>query len=431
MDILIAITKFIADNIFSQPAFLVGLIAMIGLILQRKAFSDVVTGTLKTAVGFLIMAKGADIVVDALLKFTPILQAAFKMEKSLFDAFGGAGLGTLMSNYGSAAALIMTFGFLFHVVLARITKMKYIYLTGHLMFWISLVLVAVMLEVAPKVSITAMVVTGSIIAGVYWTIQPAFTQPLMRKVTGSDELALGHTSATGAWLSGMLGKYVGKPENSTEKITLPKSMTFFRDVTVATAVVIGIVVVIAALVAGPAKVASGNLNYVVYALMQGFVFAVGITVLLVGVRMVLGEIVPAFRGIALKIVPGARPALDCPIVFDYAPTAVLVGFLSAFVVFMICMVVFGAIGWAVIVPPMIMLFFPGGTCGVFGNAVGGVRGAILGGVILGLFLAFGQAITAPMLSYTAPELAQLADPDWYLIIWIFKPLLSLILPLFG
>ncbi len=431
MDIIINIAKFIADNIFSQPSLLVGLIAMVGLIAQRKAFSDVVTGTLKTAVGFLIMAKGADIVVDALLKFTPILQAAFNMEKSLFDAFGGAGLGTLMGNHGSTAALIMTFGFLFHVVLARITRLKYIYLTGHLMFWISLVLVAVMLEINPNTSVLAMVVVGSIIAGVYWTIQPAWIQPLMRKVTGTDELAYGHTSATNVWLAGTLGKYVGKADDSTEKLQLPKSLTFFRDVTVATAVVIAIVTVIAALVAGPAKVESGTLNYVVFAALQGLTFAVGIAVLLTGVRMVLGEIVPAFRGIALKIVPGARPALDCPITFDYAPTAVLVGFISAFVVFMVCMIVFGAIGWAVIVPPMIMLFFPGGAGGVFGNATGGVRGAILGGVILGLFLAFGQAITAPMLSTTSPELAQLADPDWYLIVWIFKPVLSLILPLFG
>ncbi len=431
MDFLLKIATFIADNIFSQPSLLIGLIAMVGLIAQRKAFSDVVTGTLKTTVGFLILVKGADIVVDALLKFTPILQAAFKMEASLFDAFGGAGLGNLIGNHGSTAALIMTFGFLLHVVLARFTKAKYIYLTGHLMFWISLVLVAVMLEVAPNTSNTAIVVTGSIIAGVYWTLQPALTQPLMRKITGGDELALGHTSASTAWMSGKLGKYVGNPENSSENLKLPAYLNFFRDVTVATAVVIGVVVVIAALFAGPASVDSGSLNYIVFSLLQGLTFAVGIAVLLTGVRMVLGEIVPAFRGIAMKIVPGARPALDCPIVFDYAPTSVLVGFVSAFVVFMICMVIFGAIGWAVIVPPMIMLFFPGGTCGVFGNITGGLRGAILGGVILGLFLAFGQAITAPMLSTTAPELAQLADPDWYLIIWIFKPLLSFILPLFG
>lgn len=431
MDILISITKFIADNIFSQPALLVGLIAMVGLIAQGKGFSDIVTGTLKTAVGFLIMVKGADIVVDALLKFTPILQAAFKMEQSLFDAFGGAGLGQLMGNHGSTAALIMTFGFLLHVLLARFTKAKYIYLTGHLMFWISLVMVAIQLEIAPNAPLPVIVGIGSVVAGVYWTVQPALTQPFMRKITGGDELALGHTSASTAWLSGVLGSRVGNPADSTENLKLPAYLNFFRDVTVATAVVIGVVVVVAALFAGPDAVSSGSLNYLVFSFLQGMTFAVGIAVLLTGVRMVLGEIVPAFRGIAMKIVPGAKPALDCPIVFDYAPTAVLVGFISAFVVFMICMVVFGAIGWAVIVPPMIMLFFPGGTCGVFGNATGGMRGAILGGVLMGLFLAFGQAITAPMLSTTAPELAQLADPDWYLLIWIFKPLLSLVLPLFS
>ena len=433
MDVLVSIASFIADNIFSQPALLVGLIAMVGLIVQRKGFSDVLVGTLKTAVGFLIMAKGADIVVEALLALTPILQGAFGMEVSLLEVFGGAGLGTLMANYGSAAALIMTFGFLFHVLLARFTKFKYIYLTGHLMFWISLVLVAVQLEINPNTSITTMVVAGSIIAGVYWTIQPAFTQGLMRVVTGGDELALGHTSASGVWLAGKLGKFVGSPENSTEDLELPAWLGFFRDVTVATAVVIALVVVIAALFAGPAIVQplAGGLNYIIFSAMQGLTFAVGIAVLLLGVRMVLGEIVPAFRGIAMKIVPGAKPALDCPITFDYAPTAVLFGFLACFVVFMICMVVFGAIGWTVIVPPMIMLFFVGGTAGVFGNATGGVRGAILGGVIIGLFLAFGQAITMPMLSNTAPELAQLADPDWYIIIWIFKPIFSLLSGILG
>jgi PTS system ascorbate-specific IIC component len=431
METVIKITQFIADNIFSQPALLIGLIAMIGLMVQGKSSSDVIKGGVKTVVGFLIIVKGSDIVVDALLKFTPILQAAFGMKASLFDAFAGAGLGNLTAKYGGVAALIMTFGFLVNVLIARFTKFKYIYLTGHLLYWVALVLVAVQLEVNPNASTLSMVITGSIIAGIYWTLQPALTQKFMRIITGGDELALGHTSASTAWLSSVLGKFVGKKENSTEDIKLPKWLDFFRDVTVATAVTIGIVVFIAALVAGPEAVNSGSINFIVFALLQGFIFAVGIAVLLMGVRMVLGEIVPAFRGIAMKIVPGAKPALDCPIVFDYAPTAVLIGFLSAFVVFMICMVVFGAIGWTVIVPPMIMLFFPGGTCGVFGNATGGVKGAILGGVILGLFLAFGQAITLPMLSKTAPELAQLADPDWYLIIWIFKPIIGLVSGLFG
>lgn len=41
----------------------------------------------------------------------------------------------------------------------------------------------------------------------------------------------------------------------------------------------------------------------------------GVYILLAGVRLLLGEIVPAFRGIAMKLVPDAIPALDCQFSF--------------------------------------------------------------------------------------------------------------------
>ena len=49
-------------------------------------------------------------------------------------------------------------------------------------------------------------------------------------------------------------------------------------------------------------------------------------VILAGVRLILGEIVPAFKGISERLVPNSKPALDCPIVYTYAPNAVLIGF---------------------------------------------------------------------------------------------------------
>lgn len=430
MEIVMTIAQWIADNIFGQPAFMIGIVALIGLIVQGKSFSQVVTGTMKTIVGFLIIVAGTGIVTNALVTFTPILQAAFGFTDPVIPETA-IGVDQMMAQYGSVAALIMTFGFLLHIVLARFTKFKFIYLTGHLMFWIALVLTTIMIEINPETAQWKIVLIGSVIAGIYWTLQPALTQPIMRKLTGNDTLAYGHTSASSSWLSAQIGKIkgLGNPENSTEDMQLPEAFSFFRDVTVATAFVISIVVLIASFFAGKETMISlsGGVDPSIFSILQGFNFAVGIGIMLYGVRMILGEIIPAFRGIAMKVVPGAVPALDCPIVFDYAPTAVIFGFLATFGTFLVCMLIFGATGFAVIIPPMIMIFFVGAPAGVFGNAYGGVRGALIGGVVVGLWLAFGQAITAPMLSHTAPELAQLADPDWYLIIWLFKPILSLIL----
>lgn len=67
-----------------------------------------------------------------------------------------------------------------------------------------------------------------------------------------------------------------------------------------------------------------------FSIMQSITFAAGVYIILQGVRMVIAEIVPAFKGISDKLVPNARPALDCPVIFPYAPNAVLVGFLSSF-----------------------------------------------------------------------------------------------------
>ncbi|MCK9906500.1 PTS ascorbate transporter subunit IIC, partial [Frankia sp. Cpl3] len=106
--------------------------------------------------------------------------------------------------------------------------------------------------------------------------------------------------------------------------------------------------------------------------------------------MFIGEIVPAFNGIATKLVPGAKPALDCPVVFPFAPNAVILGFLGAFIGALIWLVVLGKTVGYVFVPTMIVLFFHAATAGVFGNVTGGVRGALLGGFLTATVVSWGQ-----------------------------------------
>jgi PTS system ascorbate-specific IIC component len=418
-------------DIVGQPALLVGIIAALGLILQGKSFAAIFAGGVKTTVGYLIITGGAGMVVGVLNStLSPLIQAAFGLVAPAAEA-GGIGYTTFLEVWGGYATLAVAIGFVVNLILARLTPFKYIYLTGHLMIGMANRLFVAFLVGWPFIAPGTLTLIVGVLCGIYWTLQPWYIAKDMNKVTGTDELGYGHTSSLNCWLAAKLGKYVGSPEDSTEDLEMPESLEFFKDTTVSLGFVLGLVTLVVALVAGPEATGalSGGRNYIIYALVQGITFGAGITVMLYGVRMIIGELVPAFRGIAKKLVPGAKPALDCPIVFPYAPTAVLVGFVSAFVAFLVCMFLFGAMGWGVIIPPMIMLFFPGGAGGVYGNSTGGWKGAILGGVICGVLLAIGQLVLGYATIDTVPFFAQTADPDTHLIPWLAVQV-SRLLPLF-
>jgi PTS system ascorbate-specific IIC component len=438
VDALRTLLEFIANNILGQVPILIGLIVLLGLLLQRKTFRETVEGTVRAALGVQILFIGVGVFVAGLQAFQAVVSSAFR----LTPPSSTNTLANFLTQRGGDVTLIITVGFLFHLILVAILRRYFqvglVYLTGHLMFWMSVVVAAAFVEVFPNLDTLTMVLAGSVVVAIYWTIQPLYIDPFMRRVTGHDQFGYGHTSSSAAWLAGALGRFVGDRErHDSEKISLPDSLAFFKDINVSTFVVITVIMLLAAIFADPKVVAdqaakeSSSLNPYVWTLIAGLKFAGGIAILLFGVRMFLAEMVPAFKGISDRLIPGARPALDVPVVFPYAPTAVMIGFLSGTVVFLVLMGAFGALGVATIVPPMIMLFFPGGGAGVFGNAFGGWRGAVLGGAINGVFLAVGQAVTWGMLSHTAPELATLADPDWYIVTWILLPVLTVAKSIFG
>jgi PTS system ascorbate-specific IIC component len=417
------VIQWLATNFFGTPAILLGLIVLIGLLVQKKTASQVISGTFKAIIGFLIIGAGSGVIVDSLTVFEPMWKEVFNLKDSSLGEF--IGQDRFIGKFGSAVTLAMTIGFLINVLLARFTRLKYIYLTGHMMFWTTLIFAGIVVQTSGNVSFGKLVFFLAIVMGLYWTVQPALTQPFMRKITGNDSIALGHTSASVALLGALAGKVFGNKENDSEKIRLPKGLEFLRDSNVITALTMGVLFFVGAMVivfkntpgANQLIQKAGDQDFVVYSIVQSFQFAGGIAIVLMGVRMFIGEIVPAFKGIATKIVPGAKPALDCPVVFPFAPNAVILGFLGSFVGALLWLVIIGNTVGYIFVPTMIVLFFHSATAGVFGNATGGVRGALIGGFITSTVVAWGQfSMVRFLIGGTIPDTAMwAADSDMFIL----------------
>jgi ascorbate PTS system EIIC component len=405
---------FIMKDILGSPAILVGLFAFIGLLLQKKSFADTVSGTLKTIMGFVILGGGAGILIGSLNTFGKMFEKAFHIQGVIPN--NEAIVAIAQQTFGKETAMIMLFGMIVNILIARFTPFKYIFLTGHHTMFMACLISAVF--ATGGVTGVPLVIIGSIILGSLMVLMPAILQPYMREVTGTDQIALGHFGSIGYFTSAWIGKRFGNKAYSTEDVKVPKSLGFLRDTSVAMSLTMVLLFFIVAPFAGKEfieKQLSGGVNFLVFSLMQGITFAAGVYIVLAGVRMLIAEIVPAFKGIADKVVQDAKPALDCPAVFPYAPNAVIIGFLSSFAAGIISMFILPLVGLKVIVPGLIPHFFTGAAAGVFGNATGGRRGAIFGAFANGILISFLPALLLPVLGSLGFEGTTFGDSDFGIV----------------
>lgn len=424
MEWFVVVLNFIGHQILNVPAYLVGIITAVGLIALRKPAGNVIGGALKAAMGFLILSAGAGVVV---LSLTPLGTLILKVTGAQGVIPTNEVITALAAQkYGAVSAYVLIVGFLMMLALARFTPLKYVFLTGHHMVFMSMLLAVVLSVGLGKGLDVAVVLIGGMLLGIIMVVMPAFAQPWMKRVTGNDTIAIGHFGTLGFIAAGAVGQVVGKESKSTEDVEFPQGLKFLRDSMVATAlsmVMIYMVFAIWGLVVLPkhqALAIFGSADagaFIMAAFAQALQFGVGVAIILYGVRTILGELIPAFQGIAQRVVPGAKPALDVPLVFPFASNAVLIGFLSSFAGGLVALGVLAiwlspALGLALILPGMVPHFFTGGGAGVFGNATGGRKGAVLGGFVNGLLITFLPAILLTVLGNLGLANSTFGDADF-------------------
>lgn len=139
MNILMNVWSYFATNILEQPAFMIGLIVMIGYILLKKPWYDVLVGVIKAIVGYLILTVGSSGLVS---NFRPVLvglKDVFKIDAMVIDPYFGqnavtAGVEEVFGKGFGDAMILLLIAFIVNILLVRFskfTKLRALFTTGH------------------------------------------------------------------------------------------------------------------------------------------------------------------------------------------------------------------------------------------------------------------------------------------------------------
>lgn len=403
-----------------NTALIVGIISFVGLVLQKKTTEQVISGTAKTIIGFMIFNIGSAAIGLIVGNFTKLFNNGFGIDGVTTQVEVATGMA--LNTYGTEVAMVVLVGFVANLLFAKFTPFKAIFLTGQHFLYFACVLALVF--IAHGFNSLWTILFGGIVLGLCGAALPTIAQPFMRKITGDDSIAMGHFNTIGYALAGCIGKLFAKSKekDDAKEIKLPKFFSLFRDFVFSIAlfmVVLFYIAVFANVFTGQLEFVtkmSGNDVWFIYPLLQGLQFAAAMSVLIYGVRQFIAEITAAFVAISEKYIPDSKPAVDCPAIFPYAPTAVVIGFVGSFLgglFAMFLMVLFKSP--VIMIPAAGICFFSGGTSGVFGNAYGGWKGALAGSFVVGIALVALPLVLYPMFSTLGISGASFPNVDYNVV----------------
>jgi len=414
------VLNFLISEVFVQAPIFLGLIALIGLIMQQRKTVDVIEGTAKTIVGILILNAGIDVFLSSLLPLTSLLTKSFGVEGVLPDCFGPFGL--VMKTLAREVSLVFILAFATHLLLVRILPFKgakNVFLTGHIMLfesaWFVLAIRSTM-----HLQGAALIAAAAVFTGALWTLLPAIARPFTRELTG-DEYTLGHLNSLAVVIGDRVGRFF-KDSPKSDELNLPGFLSVFTDYTVLLSFLMPLMYMIIGLIAGAGAVGplTGGQNWVIWLILSGLKFAAGVGIVLFGVRTFLAAIIPAFEGISKRLLPGARAALDCPVFYPFAPVGSMIGFVADFagsVLVTLLLILFKSP--LVVFPGPIFFFFDGALAGVFGDRVGGWKGAAAAGFLAGVLVQVGSVLLIGFQPELRGSGLMFSGPDMVLLLPLF------------
>lgn len=428
--------KFI-EELLLEPVVLIGILVCIGYILSKKSVIKIITGTISSMVGLMLILFGGKMFTET---FKPIVNA-------VSEHYGISGY--LMDPYAMRAstqeALGDSFGFVGYVfVIAffvnillvmfnKYTKAKGIFLTGNAGFAHSQAILWLVHFYLGLNWIPTVIISG-ILLGIFWAVSTTVPIKAVKHVTDGADFTIGHNQMFGIWFFSKIAGIFGDPEKEdAEHIKLPGWLGIFEHNVTGISIIMTVFIGGFLLSIGPSNVQelAGKQHWIIYIIMLGLKFSMYMVILLQGVRMLIGEINQSFKGIQEKLIPNAVPAVDVAALLPFSPNAATLGFIGCtlgtiFSIFLL--VIFKSP--IMVLPGFVPLFFSGGPIGVVANKYGGYKAVIVCSFLLGIIQSFGT-IWAISLSGLPNGIGWTGMFDWATVVPFFTQILKIIAGLFG
>lgn len=405
-----SVSKVFFNNVLGKPEFFIGGLVFIGYILLRKPIHEAFGGFIKATVGMMIWNIGAGGLV---VTFRPILAGLndrFALNAAVIDPyFGLNAAGEAIKSIGMSLSwamisLMIGFGWnILLVLLRRYTKLRTLFLTGHIMIQQATTCTWLVFFAIPELRSISGAIWIGILVGTYWSVFSNLTVEPTQKLTDNGGFAVGHQQMGWVWLTSKLSPKLGNPEKSVEHLKLPSWLSMFNDNVIASGTLMIIFFGSIMMLLGEPYMRNldkggfpATIAFPTYILSKSLMFAVYLFILISGVRMFVAELTESFRGISERVLPGSLPAVDCAATFGFSsPNTVLFGF------------IFGAIGQftaiagllifkspIMIITGFVPVFFDNATVAVFANKFGGVRAAAIMTYCTGIVQVLGGAFAA-------------------------------------